>query len=62
MGSFRRLLERGQRAAALRADVDMADVKALLEGCLARKRDAADASARDRMIAIVGHGLRTDRV
>jgi AcrR family transcriptional regulator len=62
MGSFRRLLERGQRAAALRADVDIADVKALLEGCLARERDTADASARDRMIAIVSNGLRTDRV
>jgi hypothetical protein len=33
-------------------------VKALLVGCLARERDAADAAARQRMIAIVCEGLR----
>jgi AcrR family transcriptional regulator len=59
MGAFAGLLARGQQAGQLRADVDMADVKALLEGCLAREREAADAPARERMIAIVGHGLRT---
>jgi AcrR family transcriptional regulator len=56
------LLVRGQAAGALRDDIEIADVKALLKGCLARERDAvADATARDRMIAVVSKGLRTGR-
>jgi AcrR family transcriptional regulator len=59
MDAFSGLLARGQQAGQLRADVDMADVKALLEGCLSRERESADPAARERMVAIVGHGLRT---
>ncbi|SDI28525.1 TetR/AcrR family transcriptional regulator [Nonomuraea jiangxiensis] len=57
MGAWGRLLRRGQDAGAIRADVDMADVKALLAGCLDRERDALDPAARARMLAIVRRGL-----
>jgi AcrR family transcriptional regulator len=60
MGALRGLLARAQRAGAVRDDVQIADVKALLAGCLARERDAADAAGRDRVIAIVSQGLRPD--
>ncbi|GAA3382237.1 TetR/AcrR family transcriptional regulator [Cryptosporangium minutisporangium] len=55
---FHRLLTAAQNAGAVRGDVDFADVKALLAGCLARERDTADPAARDRLIAIVRAGLR----
>jgi AcrR family transcriptional regulator len=55
------LLTRAQRAGAVRDDVDTADVKALVAGCLARQRDSANDSAQHRMIAIVCDGLRTRR-
>jgi AcrR family transcriptional regulator len=58
MGALRDLLVRAQRAGTIRDDIEMDDVKALLEGCLARERAAADAAARDRMIAIISRGLR----
>ncbi|MEV1167953.1 helix-turn-helix domain-containing protein [Nonomuraea sp. NPDC049784] len=58
MGAWRGLLERAQRAGAVRADADMADVKALLTGCVDRERGAADPVARARMLAIVRVGLR----
>jgi AcrR family transcriptional regulator len=58
MGALRDLLGRAQRAGAVRADVDVADVKALMVGCLARERPTADARARARMIAVVCEGLR----
>ena len=57
-GHFNRLLTAVQAVGAVRHDVDFADVKALLAGCLARERDNADPAARDRMIAIVRSGLR----
>jgi AcrR family transcriptional regulator len=56
MGALRDLLDHAQRAGAVRADVDVADVKALMVGCLARERPTAD--ARARMIAVVCEGLR----
>ena len=58
LGSLGELLTRAQRAGAVRADVDLADVKALMVGCLARERGPADRGARDRMIAIACDGLR----
>lgn len=36
----------------------MADVKALLTGCLNRERHAPDADVQARMLAIVREGLR----
>ena len=54
--ALRRLLTAAQRARVVRRDVDVADVKALIVGCLARPGD--DAAARDRMIAVVTAGLR----
>jgi AcrR family transcriptional regulator len=56
LGALRELLARAQRAGTVRSDVDIADVKALLVGCLARER--GDALARARMVAIVSQGLR----
>ena len=58
MGAWRKLLEGAQRAGAIRADADIADVKALLAGCLDRERGAVDPVARARMLAIVREGLR----
>ncbi|GGT03697.1 TetR family transcriptional regulator [Planobispora rosea] len=49
------LLTRAQQAGAVRDDVDTADVKALIAGCIARGDDDA---ARQRMIEIAGDGLR----
>lgn len=57
-GALRDLLAGAQQAGAVRDDIDAADVKALMLGCLARERGAADAAARDRMIAVVSTGLR----
>jgi AcrR family transcriptional regulator len=59
MGALRQLLTAAQQAGSIRADVDTADVKALIAGCLARERGHADPTARRRMIAIVYDGLRT---
>jgi AcrR family transcriptional regulator len=55
MSALRSLLEAAQRAGAVRADVDVDDVKALVTGCLARGRDDA---ARERMLAVAEAGLR----
>ena len=57
LGVLRELLARAQRADAVRSDVDVADLKALLVGCLARER--GDPAARARMLAIVRRGLRS---
>ncbi|WP_155340600.1 TetR/AcrR family transcriptional regulator [Acrocarpospora corrugata] len=56
--ALRGLLVRAQQAGAVRQDVDTADVKALVVGCLARERDGIDDAARQRMISIVCNGLR----
>lgn len=53
------LLERAQRAGAVRGDVDTADVKALVAGCLAR--GSAEDGAQQRMIDIAAAGLRAPR-
>lgn len=58
MSAWRGLLERAQGAGVIRADVDIADVKALLAGCLDRERPTADPAARARMLAVVRAGLR----
>jgi AcrR family transcriptional regulator len=58
MGTLGDLLARAQRAGAVRADADVADVKALVTGVLARTPTAADPVARDRMIEIATQGLR----
>ncbi|MBB4933974.1 AcrR family transcriptional regulator [Lipingzhangella halophila] len=54
----RRLLVRAQQAGAVRPEVEAADVKGLIVGCLARERDGADPDARGRMIRVVSDGLR----
>jgi AcrR family transcriptional regulator len=53
-GRLRDLLAQAQRAGAVRPEVDDADVKALLAGCLARDGDGA---ALDRIVAVVCDGL-----
>ncbi|MFC4586000.1 TetR/AcrR family transcriptional regulator [Sphaerisporangium corydalis] len=60
MGVLRDLLAAAQRAGAVRPDVEVADVKALIMGCLARERGDGDTAARLRMITVVSAGLRPD--
>jgi AcrR family transcriptional regulator len=54
-GRARDLLAEAQAAGAVRADVDYADVKALMSACLAR---AGDPAALERTIDVVLTGLR----
>ena len=56
-GTQRELLERAQQAGAVRGDVDIYDVKALMFGCLVRDRDHTEPAARARVVAIVRAGL-----
>ena len=58
------LLERAQAAGAVRDDIDYADVKALMTGCLTRAegRGDADLAALERVTAIVCDGLRAGPV
>lgn len=56
MGTLRDLLTRAQHAGAVRGDIDVGDVKALVSGCLARTPDG-DPAARDRMVSIATRGL-----
>lgn len=58
LGALGQLLDAAQRAGAVRADLDTADVKAVVAGCLSRERDQPDPAARKRMIAIARAGLR----
>jgi AcrR family transcriptional regulator len=58
-GRLRDLLARAQQAGAVRTDIDDADVKALLAGCLAREGGNTDRTALDRMITVISDGLRT---
>jgi hypothetical protein len=58
MAALGDLLAAAQQAGVVRNDVDTADVKALIQGCLARERPAADRAALDRMVAIACQGLR----
>jgi AcrR family transcriptional regulator len=55
-GRLRNLLARAQEAGTVRPEIDYADVKALLAGCLAR--DGGDVAALGRVIAVVRDGLR----
>jgi AcrR family transcriptional regulator len=58
LGALRQLLDAAQRSGAVRADLDTADVKAVVAGCLSRERNRPDPAARNRMIAIACAGLR----
>ena len=55
---LRTLLSAAQDAGAVRPDVDVVDVKALLAGCLTRETGKVDPDARQRMLTIVRAGLR----
>ncbi|WP_377273387.1 hypothetical protein [Peterkaempfera sp. SMS 1(5)a] len=57
---LRGLLDRAQAAGAVRSDIDCADAKALMTGCLVRAegRTHADLAALERVTAIVCNGLR----
>ncbi len=57
-GALRGLLDRAQQAGAVRDDIDTADIKALVVGCLARECAPGDDAARQRMVAIACAGLR----
>lgn len=57
MAALRDLLTRAQQATAIRDDIDAADVKALLTGCLTRERAVTDAAARDRVVDVICRGL-----
>lgn len=59
-GAMASLLARAQRAGAVRPDIDAADVMALIAGCLARQPDRGDPAARDRLVAVVCAGLRSE--
>jgi AcrR family transcriptional regulator len=57
MSALARLLARAQQAGAVRPDVDAADVKALIGGCLARAAAAPGQATLDRMVDIARQGL-----
>jgi AcrR family transcriptional regulator len=60
-GVLRGALRRAQDALVVRADVHVADLKALMVGCMSRSSTgdpAVDTAARARMIEIVCRGLR----
>jgi AcrR family transcriptional regulator len=52
------LLARAQRVGAVRDDVDAADVKALLAGCLAARRHRGETGPISRLAAVMCDGLR----
>jgi AcrR family transcriptional regulator len=56
--AFEALLVRAQRAGAVRSDIGVADMIALLVGASHAVEHAPNASVRDRIIAIVMDGLR----
>lgn len=64
-GGLSALLTRAQEAGSVRPDVDYADVKALMNGCLTRTGagtgtdPGADAAALDHLTAVVCDGLRS---
>jgi AcrR family transcriptional regulator len=61
MGALGGLLIRAQQAGSVRHDIDIADVKALITGCLARESDPHVPAERDRLISVVREGLRPSR-
>ncbi|GAB3450572.1 TetR/AcrR family transcriptional regulator [Actinophytocola sediminis] len=58
---FGGLLARAQRAGAVRDDVDLADVRALLAGCLAARRHRGEAGPVSRLATVLCDGLRPPR-
>ncbi|MGW6144858.1 TetR/AcrR family transcriptional regulator [Streptomyces sp. NPDC055140] len=52
------LLAAAQRAGSVRADLAVADMRALMVGCVAREQDATDPKVRRRMIDIASTGMR----
>lgn len=61
MAAVRRLLARAQRVGAVRKDVEVSDVKALVLASIARSGARADATVRRRMVEIVSQGLKPAR-
>jgi AcrR family transcriptional regulator len=60
--AFGTLLHRAQQARAVRADVNPADVIALLTGAsLATRHSAADTTTASRVLAVICDGLRPNR-
>jgi AcrR family transcriptional regulator len=59
MGALGELLSSAQHAGAVRDDIDVADVKALMAGCIARASGSTSPAARHRVIEVVRKGLRT---
>jgi AcrR family transcriptional regulator len=57
MDALGTLLERAQRAGAVRADVDVKDVKTLLVGCQAMQRYGGEQQLSQRVLAVVRDGL-----
>ncbi|MDA0567851.1 TetR/AcrR family transcriptional regulator; helix-turn-helix transcriptional regulator [Streptomonospora sp. S1-112] len=58
MGALGRLLSRAQAAGAVRGDVGLPEVQALLVGCLSGRGGQEGAEAGRRMVAVVRDGLR----
>lgn len=56
-GTLGALLARAQRAGAVAGDIDIADVKSLITGCLARTYGTGDAAIRDRIVRVACQGL-----
>ncbi len=56
--AFADLLAAAQKAGAVRADIDVADLKALLVGCQAIQRHRGDPQASRRLLRITLDGLR----
>ena len=61
MGILSTLLARAQQAGAVRADIDVKDVKSLLVGCHAMQRHACDAGATRRLLGVLKDGLAAAR-
>ncbi|MDR7279084.1 TetR/AcrR family transcriptional regulator [Catenuloplanes atrovinosus] len=57
-GHLRTLLADAQRAGAVRADIEFADLKALMVGCQSHPAAATDPAALDRIIDVATTGLR----
>lgn len=57
-GALGELLAAAQAAGAVRPDVDVHDVKALIAGCLVRERRGPDPATRRRMLDLVRAALR----
>lgn len=58
--ALRDLLVGAQRAGAVRADVTVVDVKALMLACLTREFTQPEEGARERLLDVVRRGLRPE--